>query len=416
MLNDALRAHEAAQLRLARLRVPGGVSLAEALRDTTRVAAETLGVERAGVWLFVDDRRAIRCHRVYERSAGRWCEGAVLRAADFPRYFAALEERREIPAGDARTSTLTSELEEAYLAPLGIRAMLDAPVYLDGAVVGVVCHEDTKLRSWSEADRSFAVSVADAVARQMAEVARHEAEARLAEHEAYWVEMEKMEALGRLAAGVAHDFRNLLTVVIGNADEIRRRSSDPRLAEAAGDILDSAHRGTALVRELLQFGREHRGDARVLDLCDAVEAMRGVLRTAVGSSHPIEIRCERPVGRVLVDRGQLERVVLNLVLNARDAMPSGGTIDVGVREAEVVAAGGESGAYVVLEVGDDGVGMDRETQSRIFEPFFTTKPAGQGTGIGLAVVYRVVERSGGFLHVDSEPGHGTRIRIYLPRV
>ncbi|MCU0670607.1 MAG: ATP-binding protein, partial [Myxococcota bacterium] len=181
-------------------------------------------------------------------------------------------------------------------------------------------------------------------------------------------------------------------------------------------ILATASRGTALVKELLAFGRDERSQVRVLDLAHSIESMRLMLRTAAGSTHPVTIECEEPLGRVLMDRTQLERVVLNLVMNARDAMPKGGPIAVRVRETEVVANDGDSGAYVVLEVEDDGVGMDRETQSRIFEPFFTTKPPGQGTGIGLAVVYRVVERSGGFLHVDSEPGEGTRIRVYLPRV
>jgi signal transduction histidine kinase len=410
------RAHEAAQLALARLNVAGGTSLADAFRETTRVAAETLGVERVGIWLFVDGGRAIRCHQLYERSKRKFSEGAVLCAADFPAYFAALQERRDVPAVDARKSVLTSELADSYLGPLGIASMLDAPVYRGGEVVGVVCHEDTAPREWRDEDRAFAVSVSEAVSRQLEEVARRDAETLLRDHEAHWSEVEKMEALGRLAAGMAHDFRNLLTVVVGYADEIRRRSGEPRSVEAANEILATAARGSALIRELLQFGRDQKSDARVLDVAAAIEAMESVLRTAVGSGHPVEIRGERPVGRVLIDRAQLERVVLNLVLNARDAMPSGGTIEVAVREAELLASGGESGTYVVIEVADTGVGMDRETQSRIFEPFFTTKAAGQGTGIGLAVVYRVVERCGGFLHVESELGRGTRIRVYLPRV
>jgi signal transduction histidine kinase len=340
----------------------------------------------------------------------------VLRAADFPTYFAAIEERRDLAAADAHENVLTAELADAYLAPLGIAAMLDAPIYRGGEVVGVVCHEHASPRDWTADERAFAVSVADTVARQMEEAARIEAETRLRASELHFVEFEKMQALGRLAAGVAHDFRNLLTVVVGCADEIKRRSQDPRLVDAAAEILATASRGTALVKELLAFGRDERSQARVLDLAQSIESMRLMLRTAAGTTHPVTIECEEPLGRVLMDRTQLERVVLNLVMNARDAMPEGGPIAVRVRETEVVANDGDSGAYVVLEVEDHGVGMDRETQSHIFEPFFTTKPPGQGTGIGLAVVYRVVERSGGFLHVDSEPGEGTRIRVYLPRV
>lgn len=411
-----LRAHETAQLQLARLRVAGGASLADTLRETTRLAANELQVDRVGVWLFVDQHRAIRCHQLYERRNGRHAEGTVLRAADFPTYFAAIEARRDVPVGDARHSSLTSELVDAYLTPLGIAAMLDVPIYRGGEVVGVVCHEHTAPREWSDAERAFAVSVAESVARQMEEAARIDAEARLQASELHLSELEKMQALGRLAAGVAHDFRNLLTVVIGCADEIKRRVQDPRIASAAGEILATANRGAALVTELLAFGREERTQPRVLDLPPAIESMRLMLRTAVGSTHPVQIECEETVGRVLMDRSQLERMVLNLVMNARDAMPQGGPIAIRVRETEVLADGGDASSYVLLEVEDEGVGMDRETQARIFEPFFTTKPTGQGTGIGLAVVYRVVERSGGFVHVDSAPGEGTRIRVYLPRV
>jgi len=320
-----------------------------------------------------------------------------------------------VPAGDARKSVLTSELEDAYLTPLGIASLLDVPIYRGGEVVGVVCHEHTSPREWSDSERAFAVSVAETVARQMEEAARIEAETRLRASELHFVELEKMQALGRLAAGVAHDFNNLLTVVVGCADEIKRRAQEPRVVDAAAEILATASRGTALVKELLAFGRDERSQARVLDLGEAVESMRLMLRTAAGTTHPVTIDREEPIGRVLMDRTQLERVVLNLVMNARDAMPNGGSIAIRVRETDVLAADGDSGSYVVLEIEDDGVGMDRETQSRIFEPFFTTKPPGQGTGIGLAVVYRVVERSGGFVHVDSEPGEGTRIRVYLPR-
>ena len=225
-----------------------------------------------------------------------------------------------------------------------------------------------------------------------------------------------MEALGRLAAGVAHDFRNLLTVVIGCADEISRTSTTPRISDAANEILGVAQRGAALIKDLLAFGREQSHATRVLDVGEVVDSMASVLRTAVSSSHPIDVRCQRPIGRVLVDRSQLERVLLNLVLNARDAMPRGGRIGIDVREEQIANGRNKPGIYVRLEVSDTGTGIDAATRDRLFEPFFTTKPAGKGTGIGLAVVYRAVERCGGFLQVDSELGRGTRMRVFLPRV
>jgi len=414
---DDRRAYELARLRMARMRVAGGDSLAEFFAQITKVAADTLSVDRVGVWLYVEERRGLRCFHLYERAKDQHSEGVVLRAADFPTYFSALEERRDIPADRAESDPLTSELREAYLEPLGIVSMLDAPVFRDAQVIGVVCHEHRAARDWTHEERDFAASVADQVALRLEAAAREDAEARLRENEAHWLESHKMEALGRLAAGVAHDFRNVLSVIVGYTAELKREEKgSPRIATAAREIGAAAERGVALAKELLGFGRDEVRATRVVDVAEVVESLAGMLRAAVGSTHPVAIFAAPALGRVFVDRAQLERVVLNLVLNARDAMPGGGTIEVSVLEAAVADGAGPPGVYVVLEVADTGVGMDAATRGRIFEPFFTTKPAGKGSGIGLAVVYRIADRCGGFVHVDSEPGRGTRMRVYLPRV
>jgi len=411
-----LREHEAVRLRLARLHVGDGVTLAGAFRSASEIAADALDVDRVSIWLFVDDRRALRCEYLFERSTNAHSAGATLRVADFPDYCRALEERRDIPAGAARNNELTHELGASYLEPLGIVALLDAPIFRAGEVVGVVCHEHTALRQWTDEERDFAAAVADAVARLLDEDALIDAEARLRAQESYLTDSRKMEALGRLAAGVAHDFRNLLSVVVGYADEIRRASTTSRITHASSEILETVERAAALVKDLLAFGREEPRTPRVLDVAEVVESMANVLRTAVSATHPIALRCQRPIGRVLVDRSNLERVLLNLVLNARDAMPRGGEIGIDVREEKIAEGPGKAGVFVLLEVNDTGAGMDAATRERLFEPFFTTKPSGKGSGIGLAVVYRVVERCGGFLQVDSEPGRGTRMRVFLPRV
>jgi signal transduction histidine kinase len=371
-------------------------------------------VERVGVWLFVDGRGAIRCFQLYERSKDQHSEGAVLRAADFPSYFRALEERRELPAEDAREDPLTRELGKAYLEPLGIQSMLDAPLFRDGRVTGVVCHEDTRPRSWTVDERSFATSVADMVSLQLEAAARRDAEARIEALGAHLAEVNKMEALGRLAAGAAHDFRNVLAVVLGCADMIARSAEATRsIRESAEEILAAARRGTALTNELLSFGRDRPNAACVVNVADAVDAFAPMLRRALGRAHPLEVRREGVASSVLVDPAQLERVVMNLALNARDAMPQGGPVVVTVGEARI-EEDDVHGTYVVVEVSDTGIGMDEATQARIFEPFFTTKR--EGTGVGLAVVYAVVDRCGGFVHVESAPGRGTRMRVYLPRV
>jgi signal transduction histidine kinase len=397
--------------------VAGCASLRAVMQEATGLAARTLAVERASIWLFIEGRSAIRCFDLFERSKNQHSEGAVLRAADFPSYFRALEERRDVPAARAREDPMTRELREAYLEPLGIVSMLDAPVFREGQVVGVVCHEHVAPRTWTTEDQDFAGSVADRVAAHLEEAAREAAEARARTLEAHALEGRKMHALGRLAAGVAHDFRNILAVVMALAHEIAGDTSAlERVRKAAHQIEKAARRGEAMTQDLLAFGREEGNAPRVLDVGELMESMAGVLRAAVGKTHALALRIARPLGRVLADASQLERSVLNLVLNARDAMPSGGAVDVSVSEARVTDGSGAPGVYVVIEVADTGIGMDEVTRERMFEPFFTTKAPGKGSGVGLAVVYRAVEHAGGFLHVESAPGRGTRIRVYLPRV
>ena len=412
------RAYEQARLALARMRVGSDRTLLQVLQTSMELAADALDVERAGVWLLVNERRALRCVDVYERAKGQHSEGTLLQAADFPAYFRALEERTNVPAGDARTDPLTHELRRAYLEPLGIVAMLDAPIFQNGQMIGVVCHEHLNTpREWTAEERDFAVSVADGVALRIESAARLTAEGRLLSNASESAQLSKMEALGRLAAGVAHDFNNMLAVVLAHANRIPTLPEvTPRVAEAAHEIEEAARRGAALAQELLAFGRERAREPRVLDVVRATEEFTSLLQTAVGSQHELRITRTGPSGRVLIDRSQLERLLLNLCMNARDAMPGGGCIQVDVGEARVADAASRGGVYMMLVVSDEGVGMDEAVQSRLFEPFFTTKPAGKGTGLGLSIVYKIVERCGGFIRVESAPGRGTRIRVYLPRI
>ena len=413
-------AYESARLRLARLRVHGGASLRAAFRESTRLAAKTLDVDRVSIWLFVDDRHAIRCYELYERARNEHSEGASIRREDFPRYFAALEQRRIITAEDARAHEATAEMAEEYLVPLDIVSMLDAPIYRGGDVIGVVCHEKIGARrAWTQEDADFASSVADAIALQFEGAARKDAETALHAHEAYVSEVQKMEALGRVCAGVAHDFRNLLTVVMGHAGLIEADpTASPSVRAEIARVRLAAERGVALTRELATFGREDDGPGRpaIVHLHAVVDGFVEVLRGAVGRMHPIVVEHAPGDGRVFISPAQVERVLLNLAINARDAMPDGGTITLRTYERKVTDGTEHPGHYVVLEVADTGIGMDPATRARVFEPYFTTKPAGKGTGLGLSIVYRIVDQAGGFTHVESAPGKGTTMSVYLPRV
>jgi two-component system cell cycle sensor histidine kinase/response regulator CckA len=234
---------------------------------------------------------------------------------------------------------------------------------------------------------------------------------------------QKMEAIGRLAGGVAHDFNNLLTVIIGHAFLLREEVGEGSVSsESAEEILESAHRAAALTRQLLAFSRREVVQPQVLNLNDVVSGMDRMLRRIVGEDIELLTSMDTPLDRVKADATQMEQVILNLVVNARDAMPDGGhvTIQTGntTELLDAVAAernGVAAGNYVLLKVSDTGHGMDAETLRHIFEPFFTTKEVGQGTGLGLSTVYGIIRQAGGAIAVTSEPGSGTVFKIYLPR-
>ncbi len=231
-------------------------------------------------------------------------------------------------------------------------------------------------------------------------------------------EAEKMEAIGRLAGGVAHDFNNLLTVISGYAEILLARDGD---SEELVEISRAAGQAAALTRQLLAFSRRQVLHPKILDLNEIVAGMETMLHRIIGDDVSVGIKLAPDLAPVEADRAQIERVILNLAANARDAMPDGGaltieTANVDVDDQQVASHGddGIAGPHVVLAVSDTGHGMDEEIAKHLFEPFFTTKSAGTGTGLGLATVFGVVKQSGGGIYVYSEPGRGTTFKIYLP--
>ena len=236
-------------------------------------------------------------------------------------------------------------------------------------------------------------------------------------------EAQKLEAIGRLAGGVAHDFNNLLTIIGGYAELLLERlePADPR-HEAAREILQASQKAAGLARQLLAFGRRQVLQPRVIQLNELVQGTYRLLRRTIGEHIEIELSLSPDAGNVRADPTQIEQVLLNLALNARDAMPNGGRLTIATASVDLHAGTIRAeepvpeGHYVLLSVTDTGCGMDEATRSRIFEPFFTTKPLGHGAGLGLAVVYGIVRQHGGVIEVESSPGKGTTFRVYLPRV
>jgi PAS domain S-box-containing protein len=280
-------------------------------------------------------------------------------------------------------------------------------------------HIESSGRAYTSADGEIRVVVVsmDVDERVRAETALRDAEAQLRISQ-------RMESLGRLAGGVAHDFNNLLTVILGSARWLEQHSDDrpESVRDLASEIVQSAEKSADLTRQLLAFSRMQIVETQVLDLDERIEQLSRILKSLVGDEVTIVIASGRGENLVKADPSQIEQLIVNLVANARDAMPTGGTLSIRTGQARL-EEGGENGAtglaagdYVSLEVADTGLGMTPDTLSHIFEPFFTTKELGSGTGLGLSTVYGIVKQCGGEIEVESAPGGGSRFRVLLPRL
>jgi two-component system, cell cycle sensor histidine kinase and response regulator CckA len=301
-------------------------------------------------------------------------------------------ELRKLVSGEVRSSDHTARL-----------------IRRDGGTVWVLANAST-VQDDAGAPLYFLVYLRDVTERKNLEEQLRQAQ--------------KMEAVGRLAGGVAHDFNNLLTAIIGNADLLLRviEPEDARRLDVL-EINRAAHRAATLVRQLLAFSRKQVLKPRLVDLNTVVTDLSAMLRRVIGEHVALRVELQPQLGRVLADPGQLEQVITNLAVNARDAMPSGGTLLIRTADVDPADVPGQSpesvplvDPLVELSVRDDGVGMDERTLARLFEPFFTTKELGRGTGLGLATVYGIVRQSGGHIRVNSRLHHGSTFAVYLPRV
>jgi len=265
--------------------------------------------------------------------------------------------------------------------------------------------------------------------RLEAESVRLEAEAERERLEGQLHQSQRMESLGQLAGGVAHDFNNLLAVILNYAsfvaEELTKAAETPMGTQWAGPLKDveqiqsAAERASLLTHQLLAFARREVVQPRVLSLNTAITRMEQILRRTIGEQVELVIDLAAGLPMIVADPGQIEQIILNLAINARDAMPGGGTISIDTAGMEIahdefVGDSPPSGLYVRFRVSDSGVGMSAEVRDRAFEPFFTTKPKGEGSGLGLATVYGIVSQSGGYTTIDSEAGTGTTVTILLP--
>lgn len=397
-------AFETARLELARLRVHAGTGDDAALETALRLCARTLKVERVGYWEFSDDGRSLQCRLQYTRSTDELGAGDVLVGTRYPVYWKALNEKRVIAVADAVHGPLTHELAETYLEPLGIGALMDAPVFRAGELIGVVCHEHVGgVRPWSDDEVHFASTSADLVSMILEQGDRLIAEDRLRAYLGAAIAAEQLAVMEGLCRAVSHDFANLFAVVELVAGAMT--SGPPRadkLDELAGSLRSVTAVGTDLLGQMRRFGQRH--DGGTMPLRQVIERVVPILGTLTRDVAVVEVALELGDDDVAaVDSDRIEQLILNLILNARDAIAERGHIHVDARR---------DGDLLEVQIADDGAGMTPEVLARIWEPYFTTKS--HGTGLGLATVRAIVEEASGSIDVESAPGQGTRFTVRLP--
>ena len=414
-MNERYARQEAALTTLMRRYASAPDDFTPIVREVTEVVARTLEVAQVSVWRHDDRGTSTRCLDLFQWPGNLHSSGMELTEEACPAFFTATASADVIAAHDALTDARTRELVAEHLAPYGITSMMSVAIRSQGTTVGVLsCKHKGARRRWTPDEQAFALAIANFLSAITAQVERQRLEQQLRQ-------AQKLEAIGQLAGGVAHDFNNILTVVLGRAEEV---SGDARLPvdlrEAVADISQSAERATALTRQLLAFSRRQTIQVRDVDMNVVVGNLTRMLDRILGEDVVLEFLYAPRPAYVRADPGMIEQVLLNLAVNARDAMPLGGHLSI---ETMVVEGPGDPqgpvrppGTWVCLQVTDTGSGIAADHLPHIFEPFFTTKDVGKGTGLGLATSYGIVQQHGGWIEVESQVDHGTTFQAFFPQV
>lgn len=410
--------------RIARSHVITNGNLREVLQEITHTASLALRVARVNIWIFDEAKTSIQCIEGYDAKADQHDCGEVLLAANFPTYFTALEKLRTIASVHASNNEFTRELYDVYLKPHGITTMLDAPIYLSGEVIGVVCHEQTEcLREWTVEEKGFAGAIADFVSISLEADRRSRAEKRELELQAKLLESSRLESLGLLAGGIAHDFNNLVGVILVHTDLalLQAKESD-KLKKHVIEIQNAAEHAAQMCKQLLSYSNQKQSVFETVNLSYLVEEILRVLKVIISDKATLQCHFDRKIPNIEADAMQIRQIVMNLVTNASEALEEKpGLISVKTGAAHfseeelqgrIINHPLPEGEYVYVEVSDTGAGMDRATLKRMFEPFFTTKISGRG--LGMAGVLNHVQAHKGTIKVQSKPHEGTTIRVLLP--
>ena len=377
------------------------------LNQAALLSAQTLDAEYAGVW-----KRLPEGQLLLQAGTG-WHSGEVgnakLSANSSTQIGFTLQSGE--PALEPDSKMKHRFVASEYLAAHGIVSSVTVEISTRGPAFGVLGVHTTRQREFTLDEAHFLIAVAACIGMA-------------ADHlnlETQLLQSQKMESIGQLAAGVAHDFNNMLTIIQGHSSTLLAKQALPsEFTEQVQAIFFASERAANLTRQLLMFSRKNVMQPKLLDLRDTVGNMTKMLGRLLGETVALNFQSPAGLPRVLGDVGMIEQVVMNLAVNARDAMPGGGTLNISLEPETIDAAYAEThpearpGYFLMLRVSDNGTGMDSATLGRIFEPFFTTKEIGKGTGLGLATVYGIVKQHDGWVEVHSEPDKGTTFSVFLP--
>ncbi|MFT3711095.1 MAG: GAF domain-containing sensor histidine kinase [Archangium sp.] len=383
-----------ARLKLARLHLDG--DLPRLYRQLCEISGQALEVTRVGVWVFDEKHQQLRCEANW--SATNDPLPLPIEMSRIPKYVQAVREKRFVATSDARADEMTRELED-YLDVWNVRALLDAAVYRNGEVYGIVCHEHVgSAREWKRDERQFAATVADLASHFIEVNERITAQEKAFELELKLKDAHRLDALGRMAAGIAHDLNNMLAVIT-NGVAILHRTKD---LDTLKLMEDSAHHAAKLVSQLMMLGRKKTPASQIIEL----DAVLPEVERLSSASAPGDVKLVFDVEKnlaVWAEPSQLTMVLQNLIANAFQAMKKGGVV---VLRAHAKQDG------VVFEIIDTGEGIPAENLDKLFDPFFTTRS--DGSGIGLAIVQQLVTQHGAEIKVSSTVGDGTTVRIWWP--
>jgi len=398
--------------------------------------ARHLNVTRAGYGLVDAKAETIQVERDWH-APGLTSLAGSYQFRDYGNFIDELKQGRSVAIADASTDVRTQG-NLAALQRLDIVALLNIPLMEEGTLIGLMYINHSGVRDWTAEELDFVQDVAarlrSVIARREAQIAlqnfasslERQVEERAAELEAAKEQLrqsQKLEAVGQLTGGIAHDFNNLLGAISGALELMRRQGEhtlSPNLKRYIGIAQGATQRAASLTHRLLAFSRRQTLEAKLLRLNGVIAGMEELVRRTVGPTISLEVAADPALWNVFVDEGQFENALLNLCINARDAMPDGGTLTIRTsnRTLDARSAGTDGlqpGEYVAVSVTDTGVGMPPEVAALAFDPFYTTKPLGQGTGLGLSMIYGFAKQSGGRVSIQSKVGVGTTVCMELPR-